>query len=317
MSRILLVDSRCPRCSRAGRRLAEASSGEIELGSLHDPEMRELLDRERPGWRLRPMLLSQDGGRVRLRSGLAMGVALARSIGVRETLDVLRSLSVERARSEPSAGVSRRTMLVRSGAALTGLLLGSRAGLAAASQNTAPSAMRVTDVAVLQRLQANRDVANAARSFGPVNWADVLEVPAGDGRAACSSVLATYVLAHTDAPGTFTALAANEATALSYRISASGAERSIEWMSTSADPWAKSVMGANGRVATTAAQTDESTPDVSKAFIYCFTACIGACVSTGCAESCFFCATTLGFASCAKCAACAGPSAIACADLCA
>jgi hypothetical protein len=48
MADVLLIDSQCPSCSRAGRMLAELSSGEVELGSLRDPEMRKLLDRESP-----------------------------------------------------------------------------------------------------------------------------------------------------------------------------------------------------------------------------------------------------------------------------
>jgi hypothetical protein len=98
----LAVDAQCPRCTRAGRAIKLASAGEIELVSLHDPDLRTILDRERPGWRFRPTLVTYGADRVQVRTGLGMGFALTRTIGLRQTLGVLRLLG-----DEPVAGTAK------------------------------------------------------------------------------------------------------------------------------------------------------------------------------------------------------------------
>ncbi len=321
MSQVLLVDSSCARCTRAGRMLAEAAPGRIEVESLHDAAVRAMLDREQPGWRMRPMLVTREGDRVRVRAGLAMCVALARAIGFTPALRVLRELSREPASlasASDAQGLSRRAVLARSGAAFMGLVLGSRVGLAAAVAT--PSASTVTDSATIERLKKNPAIAAAARSFGAPDWSSVLSVPAGDPKAACSAAFASYVLAHPQTAGVYTAVAAEGSAALSFEITEKDSRPAIRWMSTSGKPWALSTLSSSGRVVTAPAAppvgTGAAEPDITKAFIRCFTACVGSCLTPACLQSCFECGSKLGFGSCAKCAACAGPSALTCVNIC-
>jgi hypothetical protein len=136
-------------------------------------------------------------------------------------------------------------------------------------------------------------------------------------QVSCGASFATYVLAHPQTPGTFTAVAADNGDAVSYRLTNGADGPAIQWMSTSAVPWAHTATDASGRVVTSPAASDPGvTPDVSSSFIRCFEYCIGACVSGGCLASCFTCATSFGFLGCLQCAGCAGPNALSCARIC-
>ncbi|MCA1655660.1 MAG: hypothetical protein LC635_04285 [Pseudonocardiaceae bacterium] len=109
------------------------------MRSLHDSEVRELLNTGRPGWRWEPTLLTVDGERVRVSTGPAMVARLTAGLGLRRATRVARlarqALAV---RTESSEG--RRSFLRKAGAgfvALTGLAIGAQG---AASASGAPSA---------------------------------------------------------------------------------------------------------------------------------------------------------------------------------
>ena len=87
------------------------TNGKVVARSLYEPEIRELLDVNAPGWKHRPMLLTFSNDRVRVYHGAAMVGAMMRRLGVRQGVAVLRVLSGE---SDTQAdGIDRRTALVR------------------------------------------------------------------------------------------------------------------------------------------------------------------------------------------------------------
>jgi hypothetical protein len=280
-----------------------------------DPEMRKLLDREKPGRRFRPVLVSNIGGRIRVRAGLTMCLALARAIGFRDTVRVFQLINTEPAGPTATGSpgsLSRRSVLLRGGMSIVGVVIGSgvTAGAAAAATPTvAPTIL--TDGATIEKLRANAGVVAASRSFGAPDWNAVHSAAASPG-ISCGAV-ATFVLTHPNSPGTYTAVAADKGDAVSFRLAASGEATTITWMSTSAAPWAISTLNARGLASTDVAPPS---PAVSTAFARCFSNCIGACVSGSCLASCFTCATSLNFAGCFQCAACAGSSAVTCARIC-
>lgn len=315
MRQFLVFDSSCSQCSRVAKELERISS-ELTTRSLHDPEVRAMLDRAVPGWRPRPMLVSEDGNDLNVRAGVRMGIALARTIGVRRTLGLVRMLSDEPAAPSSSSGVSRRTVLGRSTAAIGGLLLGWDALATSAAVAAPPGgpAVLVTDPSTVERLQQNGDVRAASRAFGQPDWSGVMSVP---------GAVHTYVLKHPQSPQVYTAVAADGSAGVSYRIGGANGSTAIEWMSPSAEPWATSKLSVDGStVMTTPASAASSLraanpdiPDVGKAFLTCFTNCMGACLTGSCVTSCGGCGLGQKVA-CAQCLVCAGSAGVSCAKNC-
>lgn len=91
MVRYLLYDSTCSHCSDIAAMVEQVGAGWLEARSLEDPRIREVLDRVRPGWKARPMLVSIDGDRIRVSWGPAMALRMFFGLGPRRTLRLLTS----------------------------------------------------------------------------------------------------------------------------------------------------------------------------------------------------------------------------------
>ena len=130
MKRYLLFDSGCCQCSKIAKAIEQEAGGKLTIRSLRDPAVKELLDRERPGWKWEPMLVEEKDDKVRIYAGGAMSRRLLVVLGPRRALRIvslLRDLLPE-AKSKKSAtisGASRRDFLKKgiflAGLALTGI----------------------------------------------------------------------------------------------------------------------------------------------------------------------------------------------------
>lgn len=124
----LLFDSDCARCSSTARAAEEESAGALSVRSLRDPEIRALLDRHRPGWSWRPMLVVEDGSAVKVLAGAAMLRKLVSVLGTRRSWVVMSSV-VRESGGAPAAGMSRRTALRGAGGtvlAVAGIAMGAK-----------------------------------------------------------------------------------------------------------------------------------------------------------------------------------------------
>ncbi|MEU6171948.1 bacteriocin fulvocin C-related protein [Streptantibioticus parmotrematis] len=90
---ILAFDSSCATCGEISAAVSEACGGRLETLPLSHPEVRgTLAGRQRGGEPSRPALLRVGGTDARVRTGVRMAVPLARRLGVRRSVSVLRAL---------------------------------------------------------------------------------------------------------------------------------------------------------------------------------------------------------------------------------
>ena len=83
MQHYLLFDSGCQTCSSLAQLVADESQGWLEIRSLREPAMQELLNRARPGWKWEPTLLALDGAQVDVFTGLSLRIQMVRGLGLR------------------------------------------------------------------------------------------------------------------------------------------------------------------------------------------------------------------------------------------
>ncbi|MBX6765360.1 MAG: hypothetical protein IRY88_17085 [Rubrobacteraceae bacterium] len=90
---VLGYDGGCAACSALAQRIEEAVGDELEVRSLHEPQMvrwrEEALGKEAP-WA--PTLIEVSGDKARAWTGVRMGAALARRLGPAATWRVMRVL---------------------------------------------------------------------------------------------------------------------------------------------------------------------------------------------------------------------------------
>ncbi len=121
IERWLLYDAGCSLCAALAREVEALSEGRLRMRSLREPEVQALLDRARPGWRWEPMLLEEEGERVRVYTGLAMRMQLVRVLGPARALRVAQLVARF---GGPVLGVDwGRRRLLQQGGALAGLAL--------------------------------------------------------------------------------------------------------------------------------------------------------------------------------------------------
>ena len=311
MTRFLVYDSACVQCSRVAEQARLSSRGSLEVRSLYDPEIRAMLDLAQPGWRFGPMLLEADGERIRVYSGIRMVVVLAAILGIRSAVSLVRRLADDTVAGQSTPpGVSRRVALRRSAvavAASSSARIFTRVQAAAAASITG-SATLVTSQTTLYSLMTNPQVQLAAQTFGAPSWTDVMYIAPAPGG---------YVLTHptTDGSVLYTAVGLDGSGVISFRVDVSNGQPTIQWMSPAGDLWATTMISEDGTADTVA------NPDDASGFARCITTCIGANISTTCAQYCFFCvAPGVGafarIADCGYCAVCGGARATTCAAAC-
>lgn len=121
MERFLLFDSECALCTDLASAIEHESGGWLIARSLRNPDMRALLDQERPGWRWEPTLLEVKGDQVRVFTGLAMRARLLAGLGLKRSWRVAQLVS--RAVMPSSIHLERRHFLQQAGMLLGGFVL--------------------------------------------------------------------------------------------------------------------------------------------------------------------------------------------------
>jgi hypothetical protein len=304
MSRLLLFDSHCVKCSSAAADIERRTDGRVTPHSLRDPAIRRSLDAAVPGWRNRPMLVDLDetGRIVHAYAGPRFVAKLVSTAGIRGTIRVLRSIT-DGATQPPSdqSGLSRRSAIARAAGVVGGVLIGtSFLGADALADSSEPRILATTDPA-LAKLKANAAINDAEQTFGAAGWSDVI---ASDG---------VYVVTHAASPDVYTAVAQTGAAAVSFRVSPGSSAKpwQVDWMSTSGTAWATST--ATGTVVSRSAA---ATPDVLDSTWYeRFSVCIALCPIQSIAATCQKCGNSGNPKSfnCISCAAKLGGNAIKCA----
>ncbi len=81
MKHYLLFDSGCCQCSKIAKSIEKEAGGRLTTRSLRDPEVKELLDHERPGWKWEPLLLEEGNDKIRVYSGASMSLRMITVLG--------------------------------------------------------------------------------------------------------------------------------------------------------------------------------------------------------------------------------------------
>lgn len=205
MRRYLLFDGHCEECSRIAQAVREHANGRIEPKSLHDPAMRTMVDRVRPGGKPEPLLLEVEGDAVRVRSGLSMRLRLLRVLGPGRAFRMAERIiagEVEARDRGPAetGGLARRGVLAKIASVAVvsgGVLVGVGATSGAAHADT--RGQWVTDKAILDRLRRTKVARAATSAYGTPRWEQVYQGGADK--------TPHYVLTHPGAlgkPDTFT-----------------------------------------------------------------------------------------------------------------
>ena len=124
MKRYLLFDSGCCQCSKIAKAIEQEAGGKLTIRSLRDPAVKELLDREHPGWNWEPMLVEEKDDQVRVYAGGAMSRRLVWVLGPRRALRILKiitSKGVQEPVSPQDAG--RRNFFRTAGALAIGAVV--------------------------------------------------------------------------------------------------------------------------------------------------------------------------------------------------
>jgi hypothetical protein len=126
MSRYLLFDSNCERCTKLAHEIERETDGWLTSRSLSDCRMQNLLQRTASTWQWRPTLLEVDDDRIQTFTGLRLGLRLLTGLGPRRTWRVAR-LAWEGGALEstlpPSLHEGRRNFLQMTGVAAAGIFL--------------------------------------------------------------------------------------------------------------------------------------------------------------------------------------------------
>ena len=140
MKRYLLFDSGCCQCSKIAKAIEQEAGGKLTIRSLRDPAVKELLDRERPGWKWEPMLVEEKDDQVRVYADGAMSRRLLVVLGPRRAWKILGFVTnLENPTESPSADQGRRGFLRLAGAAAIGAVALMLPGVSSAEGGPIPS----------------------------------------------------------------------------------------------------------------------------------------------------------------------------------
>lgn len=178
MRRTLLFDSGCAPCTGLARAIERETDGWLVARSLHEPDVRALLDNARPGWAWEPTLIEEASGATRVFTGVALRARMVAGLGPRRAVRVAR-LVQQATRPNRAVPTGRRTFLKHAGATVAGIALGSRFAtptLAATVPDTSADYDTTTlapNTVELGRLKTSATVHRANQHFGTPDWTDV------------------------------------------------------------------------------------------------------------------------------------------------
>jgi hypothetical protein len=330
---VLGFDAGCMACGDLARRIEERVGDKIEVRSLRDPLVehwrKQVLGEDAP-WV--PILIEVEGGKVRAWTGLQMGVALSRKLGLLETWQVMQVLGeynaahrvAESRTAQAAAGMSRRQFLKGLAGGLVAISI-LPAGEALAASQKATGVSDVTQVsensATVSRLKRFRAVRTAGGRFGRPDWSGVAKANYEDN----GEQRALFVIPYgstTAAAGTTFLIAEDEdsledAHSVVLQVRQSGREQAeLDYYLTDGTPLATVQVSEDGKVEARPAGEQSSQQQIPPGFFRCFFACVGANLGPDCGASCFFCVVSRSLPACARCVICAGMVGVRCARLC-
>lgn len=129
MDLYLLFDSGCQFCTKVARDIQQETQGLLYVRSLHDPRIREILDKVRPSWKWEPMLLEIASDNTKhVYTGVKMQLRLVSQLGIAKSLRIAKLIhEAEQTGSVRQTG--RRTFFKNAAGLAAGLaVLGLRPG---------------------------------------------------------------------------------------------------------------------------------------------------------------------------------------------
>lgn len=123
MEYILLFDAQCERCNSLANQVKAIAKNRVDVRSLYEPEMQELLDQNSDGWQWEPKLLILNGEEVQVLSGISLSLTLLRILGVQNSFKILSLITKEQSLDRRFVP-ARRTFLLGMSTTLAAGMLG-------------------------------------------------------------------------------------------------------------------------------------------------------------------------------------------------
>jgi hypothetical protein len=149
---VLAFDAGCVACSRMAQRVQAVTGTAVQVRGLSEPAVRQWRERALgPAAPWAPTLLAVAGEQVRAWTGAALSVRLARLLGARRAVRVVRSLAEVQGAAEVGSGGAetgrRRLLLAIPGAAAAALVVTGGSGAAWASSGAAKGQVPISELA--------------------------------------------------------------------------------------------------------------------------------------------------------------------------
>ena len=172
MQRYLLFDAGCHVFQIIADKTENISDGWLMTRSLTDPEMQVLLSKAKENWRWEPTLLEVEENSVHVSVGIALRIKLLFGMGPQRAWKMVRfmhhAIETERAVNHP-----RRHFFVRSGAILSGVLLGvdlEASGTYTAQNQSKYRYTQLSPTAAHSQLGTSQTFHEAAQHLGSPDW---------------------------------------------------------------------------------------------------------------------------------------------------
>ncbi|WP_283136576.1 hypothetical protein [Rhizohabitans arisaemae] len=269
MKRYLLFDGGCRLCTSVARGVEEDAGHWLQARSLHDPEMAALLGEHRPSSRTRPALVTDDGSRVRVWTGLAMSIRLAAGVGPRRAARIVRRIA--RMPAAEGEGTSRRSALRATGAgalALLGLTFGSGTAAAVTGDGDGgPILMGEALSAAVEAAQGSPEVRSALTRVAGLGYgaepAEAVAFTTGTG----STIVVLFFPLVSDP--------LNQAAVISHEFGPEITNKTlVEFVAANPDAWKSGVLKP-GDITVAKARPGELAPAGAGEYISCLVFCVG------------------------------------------
>jgi hypothetical protein len=312
MSFFLLFDTQCPSCTRVAKQLDRLGVRDLEVRSLHDPELAEHFASAGLPAPAGPALVRVEAGSIKVWTGFGMRMRLARLLGFRRATAIVGLVLAEaKARKDRHDGsttqVTRRRLLGGTAAAGLGALVFGVARPAAAGESGA--VVTPLDAQARRRVLANPAVVTGRNVWGEVDEAGISTVTA-EGET-------VVVLLHQGSRAI--TVVGTEDGAFALTMVPDPGTRSLRYYLPSGSPIAEqTVQGStvDTHVLTESPHQPPVEPEGVKEFTTCMVGCLNAAdISAECLGSCLSCATG-SILGCVNCGLCAGPKAYRCVQQC-
>lgn len=333
MQHYLLFDSGCQTCSSLAQLVADESQGWLEIRSLREPAMQELLNRARPGWKWEPTLLALDGAQVDVFTGLSLRIQMVRGLGLRQAGRIAQLIAQFPTASEPDSS-HRRHFLKVGGAVVGGLALGLGIGLPKASlaASETPFVTDATPLAstdpVIALMKKSRHVRLAKKHFGSPDWSRAFRIthgpkkrigyavffhdtslPQGDAVAGTVLIFGHELQARDTLKRAGKKHSPKHPRPLVFRMTSDAGEQAkVEWFR----PTAKLV--AVSKVTSSADASEQLTLHLTTVTPNAQSRCLGVCGNQAvkCLKDCEACRKGHTLSKCATCLLCVGSAGMAC-----